>query len=216
MLSSIELLFAILGGWVVSILILIIIKIKRGKKLPPGAIILENENSNEISKSGYNLFLLIGMSIISFLTFFVVFLCMFNFWDYISQYITLDFPKWVNWIGIIGIWIQDAWGVAVFTYNINYTPAYKSMKANYVLATGGPYKYIRHPMYIAKALLVIFFFLATGIWISLLGALSWLGLVSQAKMEEEVLTQRYGKEYENYIKTTGRFFPKKIQKNLLS
>jgi len=90
------------------------------------------------------------------------------------------------------------------------------MKANYVLATGGPYKYIIHPMYIAKALLVIFFFLATGIWISLLGALSWLGLVSQAKLEEEVLTQKFGKEYENYIKTTGRFFPKKKQKNLLS
>jgi len=84
MLERFELLFAILGGWVASILILIIIKIKRGKKLPPGAIILGNENSNEMNKSGYNLFLLIGMGIISFLTFFVVFLCMFNFWDIIS------------------------------------------------------------------------------------------------------------------------------------
>jgi protein-S-isoprenylcysteine O-methyltransferase Ste14 len=44
------------------------------------------------------------------------------------------------------------------------------MKSNYIIAIGGPYKYIRHPIYIAKALLVNFFILATGIWLSLLGA----------------------------------------------
>ena len=86
------------------------------------------------------------------------------------------------------------------------------MKPNYVLATGGPYKYIRHPMYIAKALLVIFFFLATGIWLSLLGALSWIGLSSQAKMEEEALLKKFGKEYQEYIKNTGRLFPKRKEK----
>jgi len=64
-------------------------------------------------------------------------------------------------------------------------------------------------MYIAKALLVIFFFLATGIWISLLGTLSWLGLSSQAKMEEEALTKKFGKEYKEYINRTGRFFLKR-------
>lgn len=212
MLERFELLFAIVGGWLVSIIFIIIIRLKRAKNLPNGAVIIENGKPNESYNSGYNLLLLIGMGLISFLNFFVVFLCIFNFWDSLSRYIAFDLPKWINWIGLAGIWIQDGWGVAVFSYNINYTPAYKSMKPNYVLATGGPYKYIRHPMYIAKALLVIFFFLATGIWLSLLGALSWIGLSSQAKMEEEALLKKFGKEYQEYIKNTGRLFPKRKEK----
>ncbi|NVM46424.1 MAG: isoprenylcysteine carboxylmethyltransferase family protein [Candidatus Lokiarchaeota archaeon] len=210
MLERFELLFAIVGGWVVSILFLIIIRLIRGKKFPNGAVVIENGTSNESYNPGYNIFLLIGMGLISFLNFLIVFLCIFNFWDSISRYIAFDFPKWINWIGLIGIWIQDGWGVAVFSYNVNYTPAYKSMKSDYVLATGGPYKYMRHPMYTAKAILVIFFFLATGIWLSLLGALSWLGLSAQAKLEEEALLKKYGKKYQEYMNDTGRFFPKRI------
>ena len=209
MLERFELLFAIVGGWLISILFLIVIRLKRGKKFPRGVVVIENGKPNESYKSGYNIFLLIGMGLISFLNFFVIFLCLFNFWDSVSRYIAFDFPKWINWIGIIGIWIQDGWGVAVFSYNINYTPAYKPMKSDYVLATGGPYKYIKHPMYIAKTLLVIFFFLATGIWLSLLGGLSWIGLSSQAKMEEEVLMKKFGKQYEEYANNSGRFFPKR-------
>ncbi|MFX0039256.1 MAG: methyltransferase family protein [Promethearchaeota archaeon] len=208
MLDRLELLFAILGGWLVSLIFLYIIKLKRGNSLPKGAIMFEDEKNDEIIKSGYNLFLLIGMGLISFLNFFVVFICLFNFWDVLGQYLAFNFPRWLNWMGIIGIWIQDGWGVAVFSYNVNYTPAYRSMKRNYVLATGGPYKFIRHPMYTAKAILVIFFFLATGLWISLLGFLSWFGLRSQAKREENALKNKFGNVYEKYLSKTGRFFPK--------
>ncbi|MFX1568639.1 MAG: methyltransferase family protein [Promethearchaeota archaeon] len=208
MLNRFELLFSILGGWIVSFLILIPIKLKQRKRLPNGSIQLENVNEDIIISSGYNPFLLIGMGIVSFLNFFVVFICIFDFWYFLSEYLAFDFHKWINWIGIIGIWIQDGWGVVVFSYNINYTPAYKPMKSNYILATGGPYKYIRHPMYIAKVFLVIFFFLATGIWLTLFGFLSWIGLSSQASREEDALKKKFGTAYENYLENTGRFFPK--------
>ncbi|MFW9999681.1 MAG: methyltransferase family protein [Candidatus Hodarchaeota archaeon] len=208
MLNRFELLFSILGGWIVSILILIPVKLNSRKRLPNGSIHIENVNEDIIISTGYNLFLLVGMGIISFLNFFVVFICIFDFWNFLSEYFAFNFPKLINWIGIIGIWIQDGWGVAVISYNVNYTPAYKSMKLNYILATGGPYKYVRHPMYIAKAILVIFFFLATGIWLSLFGALSWLGLSSQASREEEALEKKFGSAYKDYLNKTGRFFPK--------
>lgn len=208
MLNRFELLCAILGGWIVSILILIPIKLRQRKRLPNGSIHIENADEDVNISSGYNSLLLIGMGTISFLNFFVIFLCIFDFWKILSEFLAFNFPKWINWIGIIGIWIQDGWGVTIFAYNINYTPAYKSMNSNYVLATGGPYKCIRHPMYIAKALLVIFFFLATGIWLALIGALSWIGLSSQAKMEEEALKKKFGSVYEDYLNNTGRFFPK--------
>lgn len=208
MLNRFELLFSILGGWISSILILIPIKLKQRIRLPNGSIQLENVNEDIIISSGYNPFLLIGMGIVSFLNFFVVFICIFDFWNFLSEYLAFDFLKWINWIGIIGIWIQDGWGVAVFSYNINYTPAYKPMKSNYILATGGPYKYIRHPMYIAKAFLAIFFFLATGIWLTIFGFLSWIGLSSQASREEDALKKKFGTAYEHYLENTGRFFPK--------
>jgi len=208
MLERFELLYVILGGWLVSIAIIVIVKLKKGKELPKGAILVENEKDDGLITSGYNSLLLIGMGIISFLNFFVIFICIFNLWDSSNRFIAFNFPKWINWIGVFGIWIQDGWGVAIFSYNINYTPAYKSMNSDYVLATGGPYKYIRHPMYIAKALLVIFFFLATGIWLALFGVLSWIGLSSQARMEEEALKKKFGKVYEDYLNKTGRFFPK--------
>ncbi len=210
MLNRFELLFSIVGGWMISIIIIIILKLKRGRKLPKGSIIIDSSsNSKEIIISGYNPLLLIGMGSISFLTFLVIFLCIFDFWSTFASYLAVNLPIWLNWTGIIGIWIQDCWGGLVFAYNVNYTPAYKPMKTEYILATGGPYRSIRHPMYTAKAFLVIFFFLATGIWFSFLGIISWFVLPSQAKREEKALLRKFGITYENYVKKTGRFFPKK-------
>jgi len=182
---------------------------KRGNGLPNGSIFIEtNSINNEIIIPGYNILLLIGMGSISFLTFFVIFLCIFDFWNIVASYIALDLPRWLNWIGIFGIWTQDCWGGLVISYNTNYTPAYKPMKKEYILATGGPYKLVRHPMYIAKAFLVIFFFLATGISFTLIGLLTWLILSPQARREEQALLKKFGRTYEEYCKKTGRFFPK--------
>jgi protein-S-isoprenylcysteine O-methyltransferase Ste14 len=210
MLNRFELLFSIVGGWILSLLIIIVLKVKRGNQLPKGSITIKSSLNNiKDITPGYNLFLIIGMGINSLLTFILIFLCIFDYWDIFASYIALDLPIWLNWTGIIGIWIQDCWGGLVFAYNVNYTPAYKPMKKEYVLATGGPYRIIRHPMYTAKAFLVIFFFLATGIWLSLFGMITWIVLPSQAKREEKALVNKFGKSYEDYYKKTGRFFPKK-------
>jgi len=212
MLNRYELLFSIIGGWIASIIVIAIVKKKRGARLPRGSILIDPQNVvDEIIVPGYSKLLLIGMGTISFLTFFIVILCILDFWSFVALYIAFDLPYWINWIGVIGIWIQDGWGVAVLLYNVNYTPAYRPLRKDHVLATGGPYKILRHPMYVAKAILVIFFFLATGIWFSLLGFLSWFVLPSQAKREEDALTKKYGNIYEEYLVKTGRFFPK-IQK----
>jgi len=209
LLERFELLFSIIVGWIISIILIIVLKMKRGNGLPNGSIFIEtNSINNEIIIPGYNILLLIGMGSISFLTFFVIFLCIFDFWNIVASYIALDLPRWLNWIGIFGIWTQDCWGGLVISYNTNYTPAYKPMKKEYILATGGPYKLVRHPMYIAKAFLVIFFFLATGISFTLIGLLTWLILSPQARREEQALLKKFGRTYEEYCKKTGRFFPK--------
>jgi len=210
MLNRFELLFSIVGGWIISILIIIFFKFKNKAQLPKGSVIIDSSSeSDETIIPGYNPLLLIGMGSISLLIVLVVFLCIFDFWSIFARYFAIDIPVWLNWIGILGILAQDCWGGLVFAYNVNYTPAYKPMKNKYVLATGGPYRIIRHPMYIGKSLLVIFFFLGTGIWFSFFGMISWFVLPSQAKKEEDALLRKFGKRYEVYTKKTGKFFPKK-------
>ena len=55
----------------------------------------------------------------------------------------------VNWIGIAGMWLLYALGASILMYNVNFTPCTQPMKARYVLATGGPYSYVRHPVYLS-------------------------------------------------------------------
>lgn len=83
------------------------------------------------------------------------------------------------------------------------------MKKNYVLATGGPYKIMRHPMYVQKAIFPLLLFLTTGVWLSLLGLISWFALPTQAKAEEQILIEMFGDNYIQYLTKTGRFFPKR-------
>ncbi|MFX0174263.1 MAG: methyltransferase family protein [Candidatus Hodarchaeota archaeon] len=112
-------------------------------------------------------------------------------------------------MGLILIWISYGWGTAVLYYNANYTPLYSTMKKNYVLATGGPYKIMRHPMYVQKAIFPLLLFLTTGVWLSLLGLISWFALPTQAKAEEQILIEMFGDNYIQYLTKTGRFFPKR-------
>ena len=136
-------------------------------------------------------------------------LCIFNYWNASAQIITINFPRFINWIGIIGLWLGIPFDIANFYYNVNFTRLYKPLKDKYVLATGGPYKYVRHPMYVAGAMEVITFFLATGIWIIPFYLIIFLiALPFQANGEEELLKGRFGKIYVDYMAKVGRFVPK--------
>ena len=76
------------------------------------------------------------------------------------------------------------------------------------LVTGGPFAYIRHPMYSALLLASIGLFLAYPT-IARLAAMVVLGLVLMAKMnyEERMLQERYT-GYDAYRAHTGRIFPR--------
>ncbi|MGK9369116.1 methyltransferase family protein [Melioribacter sp. Ez-97] len=79
------------------------------------------------------------------------------------------------------------------------------------LITGGIYKYVRHPIYLFTILFLGFrpamdlFYLVTFVCIVVY---FYIGSV----FEEERLKDKYGKDYEEYIKNTPRIFPLKIKK----
>lgn len=212
MLGRFELLFGILGAWIASIIVLILFKKKHRDSLPKGSIVVKEQNVIKDSTApGTKLSqfaIAAGFGVASLVSFIVVFLCIFNLWNSVPSSIALNFPSWINIIGLIWFWIHTTWGTLTIAYNVNYTPLYKPINEDYVLATGGPYKLVRHPMYVSKGIAPIVFFLLTGIWITLFGLISWIFLVPQVKAEEKLMEEKFGIIYSEYIEKTGRFFPK--------
>jgi len=116
--------------------------------------------------------------------------------------------EWIQWLGIIIavvtifflIWVHrhldKQWSIAL------------EIQEDHKLITTGPYRYVRHPMYlgiftctiglmiISLDVLVILFFAFT-IWVN----------YRRIPREEQMLIQKFGDEYLEYIKRSGRLLP---------
>lgn len=96
--------------------------------------------------------------------------------------------------------------IAVIQLNKNLTP-FPTPKDSGELIKTGLYKFIRHPIYTGIILTVTGYGLyRESLWKLLVGILLWLLFYSKSRYEEALLKRRY-KDYEDYMKTTGRFFP---------
>ena len=117
--------------------------------------------------------------------------------------------EWVQWSGIVTavvplfflIWVHRhldrQWSIAL------------ELQEDHKLITTGPYRHVRHPMYlgifaytiglmmISMDVLVIMFF-AFSIWVNYM----------RIPREEQMLIQRFGDEYLEYMKRSGRLLPK--------
>jgi protein-S-isoprenylcysteine O-methyltransferase Ste14 len=201
-----------IGAYLLATTVLLLGRHRRGKRLPPGSIPIKGlplrEESPPPTTRLSRVTVSIGLEFGALCGILAIGLSLFNYWSAVPSCFLLDLPPWLNWAGLAGFWLICLWGDLVMLYNANYTPITRGIKGKYVLATGGPYRFVRHPMYLAKVLQTIFVFLTTGIWFSLLGAVFWVGLPGQAAREEELMLKTFGKEYERYCKVTGRFLPK--------
>ncbi|MDE1852490.1 MAG: isoprenylcysteine carboxylmethyltransferase family protein [Thaumarchaeota archaeon] len=76
------------------------------------------------------------------------------------------------------------------------------------LIQAGPYRYIRHPVYLG---LILVFFSAPIAWVSLYGALIALPtiplLLKRIRVEERAMAFRFGDEYTAYVQRTKRLIP---------
>lgn len=119
-------------------------------------------------------------------------------------------PAQVRWLGaglifagnLLFIWSHRALGR-------NWTPFLKIRKGH-TLVTNGPYRFVRHPMYVAIFLI--------GIGLSLLSANLVIALSYMLPMtnmylfrisdEEKMMAEHFGDEYRKYVQNTGRLIPK--------
>lgn len=97
------------------------------------------------------------------------------------------------------------WAVKAMKRNGNVTPV---PKKSAVLITSGPYKYIRHPMYIAQIIAVLPLICDYYTKPRLIAFLILVvTLVFKLHYEEQRLIQHYGNSYKEYQKTSKKLLP---------
>ena len=121
----------------------------------------------------------------------------------------IGLPDWVRWLGVfIGIlctfgiyWLFSSIGTGI-------TPTSATRK-EHQLVTRGPYRWVRHPLYtFGSSLFIAFGMLADNWFIALLGMLAFIAMASRTPKEEANLIEKFGDEYREYMKRTGRYFPR--------
>lgn len=117
-------------------------------------------------------------------------------------------PAWLRTAGyvcIIGGLVLVA--VAALRLGSALTPT-PVPKGGVELATGGLYRFMRHPIYTGVLVIVVGLMVRSGSWLTLaVGAVSLVFFNEKAKWEERRLAERYA-DYPAYAAATPRFIPR--------
>jgi len=147
---------------------------------------------------GFILYVLVGMT-------FIVILASIDYYYNFSLF-NYNLGYYIGFIlFIIGIILQ---GIAEATLGKYYLPSIGTVEGQKIVKDG-IYKYIRHPGYLGE---IIIFFGLGFVTYSLLGILgafivSLMVYFGEVIPEEKYMLQKFGKEYEEYMKETFRFIP---------
>ena len=131
-----------------------------------------------------------------------------------DSWLQLHFP-FDSWVQAIGLSLT-ALGYFLFTWSVLARGRYATsweMPENHKLVTWGPYRYVRHPSYLAYLILFISLPLTILNLVALIPLIAIPGYIQIASIEEELLIKRFGKEYQQYQQTTGKFLPKRKPSN---
>lgn len=121
----------------------------------------------------------------------------------------LPLPAWLRWVGVVAAATAGLLLVwTMHTLGRNLTDTVVTRKDHH-LVTGGPYRWVRHPFYLACAVGVAAGSLVTANWLFLVVGGAALGLlVARTRIEEEKLIERFGDDYRDYMQRVGRFAPR--------
>lgn len=121
----------------------------------------------------------------------------------------IGLPEWVRWLGVViaipgvaGIyWLFSSIGTGI-------TPTSGTRK-EHLLVTSGPYRWVRHPLYtLGSSLFLSVGVMADNWFIALMGVLAFIAMAIRTPKEEANLIAKFGDEYREYMKRTGRFLPR--------
>lgn len=122
----------------------------------------------------------------------------------------LDLPDWLRWSGVgmaLAGFALLQWAQTTLGRSWSDQPR---LLQGQELVTGGPYRWIRHPIYSAFILILGSLLLISANW---LVGLCWLGMVvlevsSRVRYEESLMLAAFGDQYREYMNHTGRLLPR--------
>jgi len=121
----------------------------------------------------------------------------------------IGLPVWIRWIAIVIGFVDVVliyWMFSSIGLGISPTSATRN---HHHLVTNGPYRWIRHPLYtFGSAIFISFGLIADNWFLILIGILAFILMAIRTPKEEANLVEKFGDEYRNYMKRTGRFFPR--------
>lgn len=111
----------------------------------------------------------------------------------------------ISWILLI---MSAYFGLAGFIVLKNRGKSGRNFEDTTILVKSGPYKFIRHPLYLSL------FLLGTGVMMKnptsstmILGAVNLLAVYLTSRIEETEMVERFGDPYREYMKETRMFIP---------
>ncbi len=130
----------------------------------------------------------------------------------ILDFANYKLPVWLGWIGsglfaaaILLLWRSHAdlgrnWTVTI------------GLRDEHTLITEGIFKYIRHPMYAAHILWAIAQIMILHNWLVAYPFFFTIALLYLIRInsEEEMMIEKFGEEYKQYMLGTGRILPKSV------
>lgn len=127
----------------------------------------------------------------------------------------LRYPNWLRWFGSLFL----AGGMTLLGSSHHHLgKSFHSLvvsKEDQVLVKTGPYRWIRHPIYLAYLMNYIGGgLLSSNLVLTVVPATMFAILVFiRVGKEEEVLKEQFGQEYSEYIQQTGKLLPRIINQS---
>jgi protein-S-isoprenylcysteine O-methyltransferase Ste14 len=120
-----------------------------------------------------------------------------------------DLPLAIRWLGVVMGFLSVL--LAYWTFrNLgkNVTPTVIT-RANHTLVTSGPYRWIRHPLYVMGLIAYLGFALLAENWfIAIMAVVVFVVIALRVRKEETRLVETFGAAYREYMQQTGKFLPK--------
>jgi protein-S-isoprenylcysteine O-methyltransferase Ste14 len=125
------------------------------------------------------------------------------------KWASFPLPTWIRWLGIVtGILCSFLMYWTLNSLGKNLTDTVVT-RAEATLITHGPYRWVRHPFYVTTALLMASVTVLAANWLIGAGSVLVLGLLTiRTPKEEQMLIEKFGQQYRDYMAKTGRFLPR--------
>ena len=130
-----------------------------------------------------------------------------SFWTNSRMLLLVGPSETVRTAGMLTLFAATVLYIKSLSYlGNNYSPCFDA-HLPFRIVRHGPYRHIRHPLYLANILQGIGFTLASSsLWVLLLAAYGIVSIIRAIVSEESYLGQRFP-EYENYRAKTSRLIP---------